>query len=94
MVESSAMVRTAAQPVYDTVKLRPDFIEENVGSFRYRHLIRQLIQRNINTRSKRFYLGVAWSMLIPIIHPESLLQDNGYGWLPLTRFADDFTYRV
>jgi len=60
------MQRTAAQTVYDTDNLKSNFIEEITGSFRYRHLIWQLVQRNITTRYKRSYLGVAWSMLNPL----------------------------
>jgi ABC-2 type transport system permease protein len=60
------MERTAPRPVYDTANLRPNFIEEIAGSFQYRHLIWQLIQRNITIRYKRSYLGVAWSMLNPL----------------------------
>jgi ABC-2 type transport system permease protein len=60
------MQRTAAQTVYDTANLKPNFIEEITGSYRYRHLIWQLVLRNITTRYKRSYLGVAWSMLNPL----------------------------
>jgi ABC-type polysaccharide/polyol phosphate export permease len=60
------MESTTATPVYDTDHLKPKFVQEIVESFQYRHLIWQLIQRNITTRYKRSFLGVAWSMLNPL----------------------------
>lgn len=60
------MERAATTPIYDTAKLRPAFIQEILEAYRYRHLISQLIRRNILTRYKRSYLGVAWSMLNPL----------------------------
>lgn len=37
-----------------------------IAAFQYRHLIGQLIRRNITTRYRRSILGVAWSMLNPL----------------------------
>jgi ABC-type polysaccharide/polyol phosphate export permease len=41
--------------------------EELVEAWRYRDLIAQLVQRDIRTRYKRSVLGVAWTMLNPLL---------------------------
>ncbi len=60
------MERAAGLPVYDTANLKPAFIQELIDSYRYRHLLMQLVRRNITVRYKRSFLGVAWSMLNPL----------------------------
>jgi len=60
------MERTTDLPVYDTAHLRPAFVQEFVNVFRYRHLLFQLVRRNITIRYRRSFLGVAWSMLNPL----------------------------
>ncbi len=52
--------------VYDTAQLRPPALEELFETFRYRHLIVQFVRRDIITRYKRSFLGIAWSMLNPL----------------------------
>lgn len=56
----------AQKPIFDTAHLRPAFIQELIESVQYRHLIFQLVRRNVLTRYKRSFLGVAWSMLNPL----------------------------
>ena len=41
-------------------------LEELIEAFRYRHLIFQLVRRDVLTRYKRSVLGVAWTMLNPL----------------------------
>lgn len=60
------MSHTAESPVYDTAEIQPNFIREIVEAYRYRHLIWQLILRNIKVRYKRSFLGIAWTMLNPL----------------------------
>ena len=52
---------------YDSSRRRHPVINELLALFRYRHLTRQLISRNIKTRYKRSVLGVAWTMLSPLL---------------------------
>ena len=60
------MRTTTDLPVYDTANLKPAFIQELIDSFHYRHLLAQLIRRDVTIRYKRSLLGVAWSMLNPL----------------------------
>lgn len=60
-------MNSSAHPIiYDTKRLKPAFVEEVLQVYAYRHLILQLIRRDILTRYKRSFLGVAWSMLNPL----------------------------
>lgn len=52
--------------VYDSALKRSKAFEELVEAYRYRHLIFQLVRRDILTRYKRSILGVAWTMLNPL----------------------------
>lgn len=52
--------------VYDSGLKRSKAIEEAVEAYRYRHLIFQLVRRDVLTRYKRSILGVAWTMLNPL----------------------------
>lgn len=54
-------------PSYDSADRRPAVFEELAGVLRYRDLVRQLIGRNIKTRYKRSVLGIAWTMLNPLL---------------------------
>jgi len=53
-------------PVYDSSVKRSKALEELVEAYRYRHLIAQLVRRDVLTRYKRSVLGVAWTMLNPL----------------------------
>ena len=53
-------------PIYDSGRKRSKAVEELIEAYRYRHLIYQLIRRDILTRYKRSILGVAWTMLNPL----------------------------
>jgi ABC-2 type transport system permease protein len=54
-------------PVYDTAARPPSFVEEFQALRRYRDLIGQLIARAIKTRYKRSWLGIAWTMMVPLM---------------------------
>jgi len=53
-------------PVYDSSRARSKAIEELLEVWRYRDLIFQLVRRDVLTRYKRSFLGVAWTMLNPL----------------------------
>jgi len=52
---------------YDSASLDNPMLRELVELVRYRDLIRQLVARNIKIRYKRSVLGIAWSMLGPLL---------------------------
>ncbi len=54
------------KPIYDSAQLIPHALQELKEAIRYRHLLYQLVRRDILTRYKRSYLGVAWTMLGPL----------------------------
>jgi ABC-type polysaccharide/polyol phosphate export permease len=54
-------------PVYDSDNRPPALVDELVQLGHYRDLLIQLIARNIKTRYKRSVLGVAWTMLNPLL---------------------------
>jgi ABC-2 type transport system permease protein len=60
------MNKTAQLPVYDSARQGSIGLEELKAVLNYRHLIVQLIRRDILTRYKRSVLGVAWTMLNPL----------------------------
>ena len=53
-------------PVYDSAQLIPHALQELREAVRYRHLLYQLVRRDLLTRYKRSFLGVAWTMLSPL----------------------------
>jgi ABC-type polysaccharide/polyol phosphate export permease len=59
--------RRLAREVYDTNDLPSPFIEELLALVHYRELIFQLISRSVKTRYKRSFLGVAWTMVNPLL---------------------------
>jgi ABC-2 type transport system permease protein len=56
-----------APPVYDTARRGLLFVEEAKALWEYRHLVTELVQRDLKVRYKRSVLGVAWSMLSPLL---------------------------
>jgi ABC-type polysaccharide/polyol phosphate export permease len=54
-------------PTYDSARRHLPLAEEFNGLLRYRELVIQLVARNIKTRYKRSALGVAWTMLNPLV---------------------------
>jgi ABC-type polysaccharide/polyol phosphate export permease len=57
----------AGEVVYDSARRPPAFWEELKALWAYRDLIRQLVARDIKVRYKRSALGVAWTMLNPLM---------------------------
>jgi ABC-type polysaccharide/polyol phosphate export permease len=53
-------------PIYDSAKRQLAPLDELLEIFHFRHLIWQLIRRDITARYKRSFLGVAWTMLNPL----------------------------
>ncbi len=53
-------------PIYDSAQKVPHALQELKEAFSHRHLIFQLVRRDILTRYKRSVLGVAWTMLSPL----------------------------
>jgi ABC-type polysaccharide/polyol phosphate export permease len=59
--------RRVAREGYDTDHLVSPFIGELFALVQYRELIFQLISRSVKTRYKRSFLGVAWTMVNPLL---------------------------
>ncbi|MDF1500220.1 MAG: ABC transporter permease [Anaerolineales bacterium] len=53
--------------MYDSARRQSPFVEEFRSLLRYSELIRQLILRSIKTRYKRSILGIAWTMINPLL---------------------------
>ena len=52
---------------YDSAHRPPAMLEELRAVWRYRELLAQLVERNIKVRYKRSVLGLAWTMLNPLL---------------------------
>ena len=63
---SKTMTKTSTLPVYDSALRGSPALEELRELFRYRNLVVQMIRRDIVTRYKRSFLGIAWTMLNPL----------------------------
>lgn len=57
---------STVKPVYDSARLNSPALTELRELGNYRYLLGQLIRRDILTRYKRSFLGVAWTMLNPL----------------------------
>ncbi len=53
-------------PYYDSAQLVPHALQELKEAVSYRYLLYQLVRRDLLTRYKRSFLGVAWTMLNPL----------------------------
>jgi ABC-type polysaccharide/polyol phosphate export permease len=58
---------TASSDYYDSAHRPPAMIEELREIIRFRELLGQLVARNILVRYKRSVLGLAWTMLNPLL---------------------------
>ncbi len=63
---------TGTVPVYDSSRRSFHFIEEAKALWTYRHLVAELISRDIKVRYKRSVLGVLWSLLSPLLNMVAL----------------------
>jgi len=57
----------ADHALYDSSQRRTPFVEELLTVYQYRDLVLQLIARTVKTRYKRSVLGVAWTMINPLL---------------------------
>jgi len=60
------MNKTDSLPVYDSALQVSSSLEELRQLFYYRHLVFQIVRRDIVSRYKRSVLGIAWTMLNPL----------------------------
>ena len=54
--------------IYDSARHGLKWLEEARALWTYRHLVRELVIRDIKVRYKRSALGVAWTMLSPLLN--------------------------
>lgn len=59
---------TPAPTVYDSAREGLLFVEEAKALWLYRHLVAEIVARDIKVRYKRSVLGVAWTMLSPLLN--------------------------
>jgi|PersoiStandDraft_1058852.scaffolds.fasta_scaffold24736_2 ABC-2 type transport system permease protein len=69
---SASRAEAPGIPVYDTARRSFLFVEEAKALWAYRHLVAELVGRDIKVRYKRSVLGVAWSMLSPLLSMAAL----------------------
>lgn len=65
---SKAFSLPAATPVYDSAERRVKALEELRALWAYRGLVHELVVRDIKVRYKRSVLGIAWTMLAPLLN--------------------------
>lgn len=66
-MSASSTSPDASRPVYDSAERPGAFVEEGQALLRYRDLIVQLVSRSVKARYKRSILGVAWTMVNPLL---------------------------
>jgi len=69
---SETVARAVAVPVYDSAAPRSRAIEEARALWTYRGLVHELVVRDIKVRYKRSVLGIAWTMLAPLLNMVAL----------------------
>jgi ABC-2 type transport system permease protein len=69
---SEGLARIGAIPVYDSAAPRSRAIEEARAIWAYRGLVHELVVRDIKVRYKRSVLGIAWTMLAPLLNMVAL----------------------
>jgi ABC-type polysaccharide/polyol phosphate export permease len=74
--------------IYDSARRGNPAIDELLEAFRYRHLILQLLRRDILTRYKRSVLGVAWTLLNPL----GMMLVLTLAFSQIFRFQTDYGY--
>jgi ABC-type polysaccharide/polyol phosphate export permease len=55
-------------PVYDSDRRGLQFVEEARELWAYRHLVAEFVSRDIKVRYKRSVIGIAWTMLNPLLN--------------------------
>jgi lipopolysaccharide transport system permease protein len=61
-------VNTTEEAVYDSSRKTVPFFSEARALWDFRHLVAELVSRDIKVRYKRSILGVAWTMLSPLLN--------------------------
>ena len=72
MSTPDALARVSAVPVYDSAAPGSRAIEEARALWAYRGLVHELVVRDIKVRYKRSVLGIAWTMLAPLLNMVAL----------------------
>lgn len=72
MSTSETVAHAVAVPVYDSAAPRSRAIEEARALWTYRGLVHELVVRDIKVRYKRSVLGIAWTMLAPLLNMVAL----------------------
>ena len=72
MSSADALRRVGAAPVYDSAAPGSRAIEEARALWAYRGLVHELVVRDIKVRYKRSVLGIAWTMLAPLLNMVAL----------------------
>lgn len=72
MSASEARIGLGPSPVYDSSARRSAALEEARALWRYRGLVHELVVRDIKVRYKRSVLGIAWTMLAPLLNMVAL----------------------
>ena len=67
MTDRPVQATQRVYPVYDSAARRNPAFEELLALIRHKDLIVQLVARSVKTRYKRSFLGVAWTMLNPLL---------------------------
>ena len=63
------MIRKSPAPeVYDSARRGLQFVEEAKALWQYRHLVAEIVARDIKVRYKRSVLGITWTMLSPLLN--------------------------
>lgn len=74
--------------IYDSARRIHPAIEELRELFNYRHLVLQLVRRDVLTRYKRSVLGVAWTLLNPL----GMMLVLTLAFSQIFRFGTDYSY--
>jgi ABC-2 type transport system permease protein len=69
---SEVLVRPEPVPLYDSAVSRSRALEEARALWAYRGLVHELVVRDIKVRYKRSVLGIAWTMLAPLLNMVAL----------------------
>lgn len=62
-----SLLKSLEPELYDSDRRRLPILDELLEILRYRELLNQLVSRNIKIRYKRSVLGIAWTMLSPLM---------------------------
>ena len=72
MSASEVLSRPSPLPLYDSAAPRSWALEQARALWKYRGLVHELVVRDIKVRYKRSVLGIAWTMLAPLLNMVAL----------------------